>query len=374
MENQTPEWFRRMVPEHINEIPPYSPGKPVQELQRETGIENAIKMASNENPFGPSPKGAAAIQACLNTAHVYPEDAPGDLRDAIADRFNLSRDHVILGNGSDEVLSLIAHLLLSPGREVIVAQHTFSLYGILAQSFGARVKRVPMKDYCFDLNATVKAINDNTSIVFLTSPNNPTGSIIAANDLEAFLDDLPDQPPVIVMDQAYAEFVTEETCAMGENYLFQEKPMLVLRTFSKAYGLAGLRIGYGLSQPWLISLLNKIRPPFSVNALAHCAAMAAVSDDLHLKRTRENNSQGMKQLTADLESMGLKVIPSQANFISFLVGPHASRVYSDLLKEGVIVRHLGSFGMEEYLRVTIGLPEHNERMINALRKALAQRS
>jgi histidinol-phosphate aminotransferase len=263
---------------------------------------------------------------------------------------------------------------LSPEREVIVAQHTFSLYGILAQSFGARVKRVPMKDYCFDLNATVKAINDNTSIVFLTSPNNPTGSIIAANDLEAFLDDLPDQPPVIVMDQAYAEFVTEETCAMGENYLFQEKPMLVLRTFSKAYGLAGLRIGYGLSQPWLISLLNKIRPPFSVNALAHCAAMAAVSDDLHLKRTRENNSQGMKQLTADLESMGLKVIPSQANFISFLVGPHASRVYSDLLKEGVIVRHLGSFGMEEYLRVTIGLPEHNERMINALRKALAQRS
>jgi histidinol-phosphate aminotransferase len=372
MDFKGPEWFSEFTPNHMDDIPEYSPGKPVEELERETGVKDAIKMASNENPLGPSPKGVAAIQACLNRIHVYPQDAPIDLRVAIGEKFGLPPDSVILGNGSDEALSLITHLMVSPGKEVIVAERTFSLYGILARSFGGKVITVPMRNFGFDLKATIKAISEQTRIIFLTAPNNPTGAVISSDDFERFLDGLPEPSPVIVVDQAYAEFVTEDSCAMAEKYLDYGVPILALRTFSKAYGLAGLRIGYGLAQPWLIERLNRIRPPFTVNALAHCAAKAALTDDMHLIRTRENNTLGLSQITKDLEDMGLQVLPSQANFLSFSIGHNAKEVYEGLLMEGVIVRHLASFGLNDFLRVTIGLPEENERMINALKKVLGR--
>lgn len=372
MKYQAPEWFKRLAPDHIDRIPEYKPGKPVSELLRETGIKDAIKMASNENPLGPSPKGVQAIMSCLDKIHVYPEDAPLDLRTAIGKKFGVTKDSVILGNGSDEILALISHLLIIPGSEVIVGEHSFSMYRILAESYGGTPVRTTMPDYAFDLEATYRAINENTRIVFFTIPNNPTGTIINSADFESFLDDLPENGPTIVLDEAYREYVRDSSCVNGIDYLNRDYPILVLRTFSKAYGMAGLRMGYGLAQPWLIGYLNKIRAPFTVNALAECAARAALEDDPYLVRTIESNTKGMETLSKELNSMGLKVIPSQANFLSFSVGPKAERVYRRLLQYGVIVRHLGSFGLPEFLRVTIGLPAQNTRFIKALNKALAE--
>ncbi len=372
MKYQPPEWFKELVPAHIDHIPEYKPGKPVSELLREFGIKDAIKMASNENPLGPSPKAVAAIKSLLNKIHVYPEDAPLDLRTAIAEKFGITKDSVILGNGSDEILALISHLLVTPGSEVITGEHSFSMYRILAESYGGANVRTPMPGYSFDLSAIYKAINEKTRIIYFTIPNNPTGTIINSADFESFLDDLPENGPTIVLDEAYREYVRDSSCVNGIEYLLRDYPILVLRTFSKAYGLAGLRIGYGLAQPWLISYLNKIRAPFTVNALAECGARAALEDGQHLAKTIECNIAGMETLTKELTSMGFHIIPSQANFVSFSVGPKAEEIYKRLLQYGVIVRHLGSFGLPEFLRVTIGLPHENSRLINALKRALAE--
>jgi histidinol-phosphate aminotransferase len=370
MKTQKPKWVDTTIADHISSIPPYVPGKPVEELERELGITGAVKLASNENPLGPSPKALNALRGNLSRLHVYPEDGGPLLRRQIAERWGVSPDHIILGNGSDEVIRLIAHLVIKPGDNAIVADHTFSMYRIVVRSYGGQIQSIPMTSYGFDLNATARAINDKTRIVFLCNPNNPTGAIIGTEDLKRFLSDLPSKGPVVVLDEAYRDYVTDESCALGVDLLDRGVPLLIGRTFSKMFGLAGLRVGYGIAEPWLIELMNRLRIPFTVSSAALWAAAAALDDDEHVRKSLENNRLGLEYLGTALKDMGIQVAPSEANFLMFRLEQDAGPLYEALLRQGVIVRHLASFGLPNCIRVTVGLPEENERFISSLRKTL----
>jgi len=373
MDQERPDWVEQVIPSHILSIPPYVPGKPVAELHRELGVAEAVKMASNENPLGPSPMAVSAMERDLRVSHVYPESSAPDLRVGIASHFGVHPDQVILGNGSDEIMDMAAHVFLRAGDEAVMAASSFSMYRICVQAFGGRPVQVPLKGYGLDLSAMARAVNDRTRLVFVAIPNSPTGTIVSRRDFEAFLGDLPRERLLVVVDEAYREYVQEGDCPFGPDYVQGELPVLVLRTFSKIYGLAGLRVGYGFARPWLIELLNRVRPPFNVNSLAQTAALAALADTAHLQRSRELNRDGMLYLMEQLSAMGLEVIPSQANFVTFCFKENAKPYYEALLKKGIIVRHLASFGMEDCIRVTIGKPEHNLGFINALREAISER-
>jgi histidinol-phosphate aminotransferase len=357
-----------VIRKHIASIPPYVPGKPVAELEREMGVRGAVKMASNENPLGPSTSAIESIGAYLSTCHIYPESSAPVLREAIASVFDLSAENVILGNGSDEIMQLCAHILIGPGDQAIMPANSFSMYRIVTESFGGEPITVPLgKDYGLDLSKTGELITDRTRIIFLANPNSPTGTIVTSHSLKSFLADLPSQKILVVLDEAYREFVREPSCPEGSQFIMGNVPIIVLRTFSKIYGLAGLRVGYGLAQPWLIEILNRVRAPFNANSLAQVGALAALTDTDHLRRSRELVWSGVDYLSAELTSLGFHVIPSQANFVCFCVGPKARDVYEYLLRNGIIVRHLASFGMEDWIRVTVGKMEHNEAFVRALR-------
>jgi histidinol-phosphate aminotransferase len=373
MEDRKPDWVDNVIPSHVRSIPQYVPGKPVAELYRELGITEAIKMASNENPLGPSPKAMEAVELHLGQAHVYPESSAPDLRSGLASHLRVRPDSIILGNGSDEIMDMAAHVLLRPGDEAVMGDTAFSMYRICVQAFGGRPVQVPLKAFRLDLPAMARAITERTRLIFVTIPNSPTGTIVSRQEFEAFLADLPREKLVLVLDEAYREYVRNENCPRGLDYVEGQLPVLVLRTFSKIYGLAGMRVGYGIAQPWLIELLNRVRPPFNVNSLAQAAALAAIADAEHVEKSRTLNSDGISYLTQELSDMGLEVIPSEANFVSFCLGENARPYYEALLKKGVIVRHLASFGMENCIRVTVGKPEHNRRFIQALQETIAQR-
>ncbi|MFH0824791.1 MAG: histidinol-phosphate transaminase [Pseudomonadota bacterium] len=374
MSNGRPDWADRAVAPHILSIPSYVPGKPIAELQRELGISGAVKMASNENPLGPSPMALRALESCLGAMHVYPESSGPDLRAAIAARHGVSPASVILGNGSDEIMLLAAHIFVRPGDEAVVSQNTFSMYRIAVEAFGGRIAWVPSAGRRFDLSAMAAAVNEKTRFVFLTVPNNPTGSIISEAEFGSFYKKLPSTGLILVMDEAYREYVQDSDCPEGSRYMGGTPPVLVLRTFSKIYGLAGLRVGYALGEPWLIDLLNRVRPPFNVSSAAQAAALAALDDHDHVRRSLELTAQGMAYLESELGSMGLDVVPSQANFVTFCLDRNAQPVYEALLHEGIIVRPLASFGMECCIRVTIGTMEQNQRFVGALRRCLTMRS
>ncbi len=366
----TPGWVERTVPRHILEIPRYEPGKPIAELERELGISGAVKMASNENPLGPSPKAVEAMRSGPACAHLYPESEPHDLLSALAHRYGVSPESIIVGNGSDEIMLMAAHVLMTPGAEAVTGAHVFSMYRISVEAFGGKLIGAPMKDHSFDLKAMAAAVTPRTRLVFLTIPNNPTGTIVSRADFEAFLKDLPSEGLVVVIDEAYREYVRVDDCPRGTDYLDGTPPVLVLRTFSKIYGLAGLRVGYGLAAPWLIEIMNRVRPPFNVNCLAQIAARAALADEEHVRRSRETAEQGLAFLETEFDRLGLTFIPSHANFISFRVDSDARRVYEALLREGVIVRRLASFGMSSWIRVTVGVAEDNLRFIRGLERVL----
>jgi histidinol-phosphate aminotransferase len=372
MENRKPDWMDNVIPPYVRSIPAYVPGKPVAELYRELGITEAIKMASNENPLGPSPKAVRAMEQHLRSTHVYPESSGPDLRAELAVRLGVPSDSIILGNGSDEIMDMAAHVLLSVGDEAVMGESAFSMYRICVQAFGGTPVRVPLKGFRLDLPAMAKAVTDRTRLVFVTIPNSPTGTIVSRPEFEAFLADLPRDRLVLVLDEAYREYVRDADCPRGIDYLEGQVPVLVLRTFSKIYGLAGLRVGYGIGQPWLIEVLNRVRAPFNVNTLAQAAALAAIDDTEHVERSLELNRQGIAYLTEELSGMGLEVIPSEANFVTFCVNENARPYYDGLLKKGIIVRHLASFCMDGCIRVTVGKPEHNQRFIHALRDVMAQ--
>ena len=370
MKSTEPLWVKDVIQPYVLSIPPYVPGKPVAEVQRELGIGKAIKLASNENALGPSPMALASLRRRMRDLSIYPESSAPDLRSRIAEKYSVEPGNVILGNGSDEIMQMLAHVFLGVKDEAIIAENSFSMYRIVTKLFGAKPVFVPLKNYHLDLEATLKAVNDRTRIIFLASPNSPTGTVITNRQIDDFLRAIKDRKLVVVFDEAYAEYVNRQDAASGLDCLEKHPGLIVLRTFSKIYGLAGLRVGYGLAQSWLIELLNRVRAPFNVNLAAQEAALAALTDREHLERSLRMNTEGMAYISDQLKSLGYEVIESQANFITFSPDIDAGFIYEELLKRGIIVRRLASFGMPGHIRVTIGTQSQNRAFITRLRQVI----
>lgn len=359
------------VNESVAALHPYQPGKPVEELARERGIDDAVKLASNENPCGPGPLVRQALAGAVDDLSRYPDGSGFRLKNALAAKLGVAVEQITLGNGSNDVLELAARVALSPGLNGVVDEHAFVVYPLAIQGTGGVVKRVPSQNWGHDLDAMAHAVDDDTRIVYIANPSNPTGTWVDDAALRRFLDDVP-RRVWVVLDEAYAEYVAEPTYPDGIGLLDAHPNLVVTRTFSKIHGLAALRIGYGVSSPEFADLLNRLRQPFNANSLALAAAEAALGDADYAATSRRMNADGMAQLEHGLEALGLEWIPSIANFISFDVGGErdALAIYEALLNEGVIVRPVANYGMSRHLRVTIGLPEENARFLEALKRAI----
>ena len=365
--------WESLANEHILGIAPYEPGMPVEELERELGIHDAIKLASNENPLAPSDRVQRAITAALANLNRYPDGSGYYLRQALARKHNVSAEQVVLGNGSNELIELLVRTFLRPGDEAVVPHPSYVVYPMIVQAAGGIRVMVMLKDYRIDLEAMSRAITPMTKIVFVANPNNPTATIVTADEVSHFLSRVPPRT-IVVFDEAYIEF------GMGPDFpdvlasVKQGRKVVVLRTFSKAASLAGLRVGYGVTDADAISLMNRIRQPFNVNALAQVAALAALEDESHTLECVRMIEAGRHYLYDEFNALGVKYVPSRANFILVDVGRSASDIYQRLLKEGVIVRPLTPFGMESALRITVGTPQENRRLIKALRSVLGKNS
>jgi histidinol-phosphate aminotransferase len=353
------------IGKHIEAIEAYKPGKPMEELERELGIKNAIKLASNENPLGPSKKALAVLRKGLTGLHRYPEGSGRRLREAIAQKHKLKPEQVILGNGSDEIMDLAAKTFLEPGDEAILGDLTFAIYHISVTSHHGISVRVPLRDGRYNLEAVMGRLTPMTRLVFICNPNNPTGTMITRRELDRFLARLP-RNVLVVMDEAYAEYADDSEFPNTVEDLRKGAPILVLRTFSKMYGLAGLRIGYGLAAPEVVAAMNRVRLPFNTNSLAQAAALAALSDETHVSRSLRINRDGRRYLSESFRSLGLRYLPSQANFIYVDIGRAGGDVYEQLLRKGVIVRHIQG----TWLRVSIGRSAENRRFVKALAQIL----
>ncbi|RJQ81725.1 MAG: histidinol-phosphate transaminase [Desulfobacteraceae bacterium] len=358
------------IPEYIQTIAPYVPGKPIEELEREYGITDSIKLASNENPLGPPPAAMAALGQAFLKLHRYPDGAAFELTQRLARHLKVAPEQIVLGNGSDDLLGMLARVLLQPGDEVLVPDPSFLMYTIVAQSAGAVPIKVPLKATHIDLEKVAAAVGPRTRLIFICNPNNPTGSAVRRKDLEDFLAGLPAHVAV-VLDEAYFEFVRDEECVSGIVLLASHANVVTLRTFSKAYGLAGLRVGYGIMPGYLAELLHRVRMPFNVNTLAQVAATAALDDTDFLGRTLATVHQGLDFLYAELTRRGLRYFPTQANFFLVDVGRQAADVFDALLRYGVIVRSMGAYGYPNFIRVSVGMPEENRRFLQALDKVLS---
>ena len=360
--------IKERVPEWIQRLAPYPPGMPLEELEREYGITGSIKLASNENPFGPSPRAIAALADVLPTLHRYPDGSGFYLRQALAKRIGVAADAIILGNGSNEIIELAARVFLRPGDEAVMANQAFLIYQMVVQAAGAIPRQVPLRRFTHDLEAIAAAIGPATRLVFLANPNNPTGTIYKRDEWEDFLAGVPPHI-LIIADDAYADYVEDTDYPDSLAYHRRDRLLLTLRTFSKIYGLAGLRIGYGVGPLEVIEVLNRVRQPFNVNALAQVAALAALDDQAHVERTRVNNREGLAYLRAVCERLGRPYVPSWANFLLIDVGD-AGRVYDALLRRGVIVRPMDVYGFSRHLRVTVGTPAENQRFAESLAAVL----
>ncbi|MDB5866208.1 MAG: histidinol-phosphate aminotransferase 1 [Betaproteobacteria bacterium] len=359
------------APPHIRAIAPYQPGKPISELAREMGLEESsiIKLASNENPLGVSPLAQRAIQSVLGELGRYPDGNGFELKQALSERYGIALDSIVLGNGSNDVLDLAARAFLTPADEAVYSQHAFAVYPLAVQAMGARGIEVPARDYGHDLKAMAKAITPATRLVFVANPNNPTGTLAAADALEAFIAGLPDHV-LLVLDEAYNEYLPPEMRTDTVAWLARFPNLVISRTFSKVYGLAGLRVGYAFASPEVAGLMNRVREPFNVNSVALAAAAAALRDYDFIRASYELNRAGMKQITEGLAALGLKYIPSYGNFVSFEV-KDAGGVFQRLLKAGGIVRPIAGYGMPNHLRVSIGLASENARFLESLQRAIA---
>jgi len=351
----------------IAALSPYVPGKPIDELQRELGLTRVIKLASNENPLGPSPKALAVINETAATLHRYPDGGAFKLRQALAHRWKVTDEQIILGNGSDEILGLLARTFLSPGDEAVMAAHTFVIYHMEVTAAHGKAVTVPLKDWRHDVAAMAGAITDRTRLVFLCNPNNPTGTMVSAEEVAWLLARIPDHV-VVVFDEAYFEYVRSSEFPDSMAWIKEGRNVIVLRTFSKIYGLAGLRIGYGVTTGEIVNLLNRVRPPFNANSIAQRAALAALDDDEHVARSRAVNQAGMEQITNGLRALGLAPISSEANFVYVDVGRDGRAVFDAMLRHGVIVRHIDG----RMIRVTIGQAEENRVFLAALAQVLQQ--
>ncbi len=355
----------------VRGLQPYQPGKPIDELERELGITDAVKLASNENPLGPSPLAVEAGRKAMADIGLYPDGNGFRLKQKLSEGLGVPTERITLGNGSSDILEFVVRAFVQPGDEVLFSEHAFAIYPILAMTASARPVSVPAKAWGHDLAAMAAAISPDTKVVFVANPNNPTGTWLRGDELEAFIAKVPAET-VVVVDEAYFEYGQHLTPdypdAMG--WIEKYPNLVVSRTFSKCHGLAGLRVGYGVSHPGVADLMNRVRPPFNVNSVALQAAEAALEDKAHLSRTLEVNAEGMKQLAAGFSALGLSYIESIGNFVSVDVGREAVPVYESLLREGVIVRPVAGYGMPDHLRVTVGTAEQNDRVLAALDKIL----
>jgi histidinol-phosphate aminotransferase len=362
--------LRLLVPEWIRTLTPYPPGMPIEELERELGIRDSIKLASNENPLGPSPKAVEAIARALPQLHRYPDGSAFYLRRKLAERHGVSPDEILVGNGSNELIEMLVRTFLRPRDEAVIADQAFVVYRMVTQAVAATPRIVPLRHFTHDLEAMAEAVTSRTRMVFVANPNNPTGTIFRRGAWEAFLRMLSGKQLLVVADDAYAEFATDpeypDTIACrGAG----DVPVVSLRTFSKLYGLAGLRVGYAVAPTGVIDALGRVRQPFNVNALALVAADAALDDRAHVEKTLAVNREGMAYLTREFDRLGLPWVPSNANFVLVRVG-HGVDVYEALLRQGVIVRPMDGYGFPDHLRVSVGLPDENARCIRALETVL----
>ncbi len=354
----------------VQQLIPYKAGKPIEELERELGLTRIIKLASNENPLGPGKKALTAIKAALPTLALYPDGSGFALKQALADKYAVDVSQITLGNGSNEILELVARAFLTPEFEVIFSQHAFAVYPIVTQAVGATAVVVPALNYGHDLEAMLQAVTEKTRLVFIANPNNPTGTLVSQASLEHFIGALPDTC-VCVLDEAYFEFVSHVEAINSIDWLKKFPNLLITRTFSKAYGLAGLRMGFGLSSPQLADILNRVRQPFNNNTLALVAAEAALSDDEHLQQTIAVNAQGMQQLTHGFKDLGLEWVPSAGNFVLVDLKQAGQPVYEALLRKGVIVRPVSNYELPNHLRISVGTTGENQLFLQALADILA---
>jgi histidinol-phosphate aminotransferase len=357
-------------PSYIRAIAPYQPGKPISELAREMGLDEAgiIKLASNENPLGTGDAARRAIEAQLGDIARYPDGSGFDLKRALATHLKVGEASIVLGNGSNDVLEMVARAFLAPGASAVFSAHAFAVYPIATQESGATAIVVPAREFGHDLDAMASAVRSDTRVVWVANPNNPTGTFCTAASIEAFLARVP-RSVIVVLDEAYYEYLPESARFDSMRWLERFPNLIITRTFSKAYGLAGLRVGYAVAHPEVADLLNRVRQPFNVSGIAQAAAVAALGDVAFVERSRELNRRGLQQITAGLDKLQRSYIPSYGNFLTFHAGP-AGRVYQKLLEQGVIVRPIGGYGMPEHLRVSIGLESENERFLRALQTAL----
>jgi len=356
------------VPEYIRSLIPYEPGKPIEEVEREYGISGSVKLASNENPLGPSPRALSALRERLPDLHLYPDGDCFYLKRALAKKLAVDPESLIFGNGSNEIIELAVRTFLRPGDEAVMAEQAFVVYELIVQAVGGERKTVPLKNFTHDLMAIADTITPRTRLVFLANPNNPTGTIYRRSDWEAFLARIPPGVLVIV-DEAYFEYVGAADYPNSLDYHARHPAILTLRTFSKLYGLAGLRIGYGIGASDVIALMQRVRQPFNVNAPAQWAALAALEDADHVQRSLEVNRQGMKYLEAEFTRLGLAYVPSHANFILVRVG-NGPEVFQRLLRQGVIVRPMVGYKFLEHVRVTVGTMVENQKLIDALERVI----
>lgn len=370
--------YSQLVPEHVRNLGGYTPGKSLRQAQRESRV-NCIKMASNENPFGPSPMAVKAMQAVLSESNFYPDNDAGELRQRLAELHKVEPGQVVPTAGSTALLGIVARTLLSPGLNAITSERSFIVYPIATQAAGGRLIRVPTLNDGFNLNAIAAAVDQHTRIIYISNPNNPTGTLIPAPELDRFLDGMPEHV-VVILDEAYYDFaknfaaIRSVDYSHALDYVRQRRRVVVLRTFSKAHGLAGLRVGYGIGPSELMSYFARMRTTFSVSAVAQAAAMAALEDDAHIRNTLRNNSEQAERLVAGLTDLGYPPIPTWANFLYCDLGDDAATVAKLLQAEGVIVRPLGPWGALGAMRITIGTPEQNDIFINAFKRVMERAS
>ncbi|MBF0256856.1 MAG: histidinol-phosphate transaminase [Gammaproteobacteria bacterium] len=368
--------FAALATPGVRSLQPYIPGKPIEELERELGISNSLKLASNENPLGSSPLALEAAQRAAAELHLYPDDIGFRLRQRLAAEHGVSADQVLLGAGSSDVISMVVRAFLGPGRNGVFAQHAFAMYPIYTQASGAECRAAvalpadhPDMPYGHDLQSLAAAVDENTRVLFIANPNNPTGTWLNAPELKAFIAALPAEV-VVVLDEAYTEYVQQSDFPNGIGWLGEFPNLIVTRTFSKIYGLAGLRVGYGIANPELLAVVSRVRHPFNVGSMGLAAAEAALDDPSFVARSAEVNHLGLRQLESALDQLGLGRIPSVGNFLTLDLGRPATDCYQALLRQGVILRPLANYGMPQHLRVTVGTEEQNARFISALEQVL----
>lgn len=355
------------ISSQVETIKPYEAGKPLKELERELNITKAVKLASNENPIGFSPKVNEAVMTHLSSMNRYPESSGYELNHALSEKFNVTPDTIVLGNGSDDIIALLAHAYLNPGDEAVMPLPSFLMYEISVKTAKGVPVMVPLEDFTTNLDGLLQKITSKTKLVFITNPFNPTGSVITTAEFENFAAQVPEDV-IIVMDEAYIEFVRDESVYNALSMPLQDPRVVTLRTFSKAYGLAGFRVGYGIMNPEIAEILNRIRQPFNVNGLAQAAAVAALGDELFLKKSVATTHEGLDYLTWHLVQMGFSPLPTQANFMMFDVKADATKVFENMLKSGVIVRSMKSYGFDNFLRINAGTKAENKIFIHALEK------